>query len=291
MTLVIAALTGTRVEMLADSQIDDPNAIRGDRVPGRLKIVVLSPSLAVAYAGRAAAAIDLIRQVSSGGDLDKVDAVAEQLRAATEQNDHQVDFLVGWSGDQCRLLKIADGGIFEGLERYWIGNSTAASAYARILEQQVAWERLTDVHAEEILRNKLVSTFEQFLSSGAVAEVGGIPYRACGTPAGFVYASFAGVDYPEQTIPLPGSPRLGAAADGALGAYSYSVVVPGVPGVAMVGLYMLQGRVGFLHRPLVTDAVECGTSPRLRHQINAPGCLARVISSRARGSSVLPAGS
>jgi hypothetical protein len=93
MTLVVGLSSGTDLMLLSDIRISHPDATQVEELPGRLKIVVLSPTLAVAYAGAADYALDTIRGVHAAGQLD-LHAAIQTLRDASARQPELVDFLV-----------------------------------------------------------------------------------------------------------------------------------------------------------------------------------------------------
>jgi hypothetical protein len=63
MTVVIAKRFDQAICLVSDTMISDHTSGKANRIPGRLKIITLSPNFTVAYAGHANQALDAIRGV------------------------------------------------------------------------------------------------------------------------------------------------------------------------------------------------------------------------------------
>ena len=88
MTLIIARQWDDRIIMLADTMISDPAQPRHDIIPGKLKVIVLTSKLSIAYAGRSTQALDAIRKAWSIVYQDSdLQGILEYLRHTTSSGD------------------------------------------------------------------------------------------------------------------------------------------------------------------------------------------------------------
>lgn len=99
MTVVLAKRFGSHIEVVADTTISDRDRGREDAFPGRLKIITLSPSLAIAYAGHSDPALHIIRDLFRRGTV-RVGDVLRELQSFTASEHHEVEFLVATSQRQ-----------------------------------------------------------------------------------------------------------------------------------------------------------------------------------------------
>jgi hypothetical protein len=134
MTLVVARVTPLGVRLLGDMRVTDPNAARPRGYVGAaLKMILLRPTLCIAYAGNVGAALEAIREVHSR-DLSADDA-ATYLLDAHRRSAVGADFLVA-SLRPSRLVAVKDGSM-ETVPAAWIGDFEAFAEYQRYYDQEV----------------------------------------------------------------------------------------------------------------------------------------------------------
>jgi hypothetical protein len=283
MTLVVARVTPLGVRMAADMRITDEGGTKRGYVHGALKLVMLSPTLCVGYAGNIDFALHAIREVASA-DLDfdaaqgrLVDAHRRSIGASATS---ECQFLVAGLRPS-RLIEIKDG---QGrpCEAGLIGDASAAGDYqaAYFGEQWIPPRALfetaaqaDDVEIASRMKTAMDAVVEGPISSGEGDE------RVLTLPEGgrhetvgeavvmvnpraedglFVYQTASHAQAPPFPPPLP--PGLGVVpadfGSAERGSFAYSVLHPRQPGVAVLGIYFHEGRLGLLYAPLLFDRAE-----------------------------------
>jgi hypothetical protein len=102
-------------------RITDPGATRHGFLHAALKIVILSPTLCAAYAGRSGLAREAIRQASR--ECLEPEAVIELLTDAHRQSEGAADFLVA-TVQPSRLVVIKNDCV-KAAESAWLGDANA----------------------------------------------------------------------------------------------------------------------------------------------------------------------
>ena len=256
---VIAKKFGDRIIVHSDTMISSENPNERSVVPGSLKILILSESVSVAYAGNVTRALDKIRSASrllqSGVGLE---GVLEALCQAT--TDGACEFIVVSHFESAQLFRIFDGVISEDLAETKIGNLGVANHFLPTsiaqLDPQSSILGLPDLERLEIEFN---SGFKApFLQSTQITEdVGGVPISLTGSPNGHCYSGYAFVRSWES-IKLPIGLTKEQAENQKSGMTSWSVHGhgPSVRGIALFGVYLEQAGLGWIYDPLVRDDPE-----------------------------------
>jgi hypothetical protein len=124
LTVVIAKQFADTICIVSDTMISDEASGTRDAIPGRLKIVTLSPTFSVAYAGHANQALDAIREavplLKSGGP----DAAVEYLRQASAATSPEIDFIVAAHRTDPELRRVWQGRTSKPLEHSLIGDAS-----------------------------------------------------------------------------------------------------------------------------------------------------------------------
>ena len=244
MSLVLGRVDRSGVRLICDSQITDPSQLRSNLIPGRLKLVTLHSNLCVGYVGQPNVAIDAIREAVPIADFADI---VEFLFKCHRSKGEAADFLVA-SLDPTSLAKIADGQVYQEGPQHWIGDPNAVHVFEKHYSQAPDPK---SGEPEDIVTGKVLQAFDNTVADPQAPTVGGIVFSVVPTRKGLLYAPAARAFFSSQTIPsgIETPLRFGTAVEGA---YAYSIYVP-ESGVAVVGVYFLQGRCGLLYRPLVTD--------------------------------------
>lgn len=247
MTLIVGARTETRIELISDTRITHPDTTQIEEIPGRLKLVALSPAICVGYAGRAAPAIDRIR-ATPHRDASSFDAVVAHLRTEPE-----CDFLVAEAGRPFRQASITDGVVREG-ELVWIGEADAWAAFEVVRPTVPApiygdpYDREPGDHFMTAVR----TAYQRVFGDAACTTVAGFEMRIGSRGSGFRYlpqAGFSAVNLSGQLNESTAQQHSTAAA----GAFSYTILTPTEPGVALVAVYISQPQLGYVYLPLRHD--------------------------------------
>lgn len=279
MTLVVARVTPLGVRIAADMRITHPWEIQRGFLRAALKIILLNPTLCVAYGGNVGPALDAIRRISAEG-LD-IETASAQLLDAHVRSDPPSDFLVAGLRPS-RLVAIKDGRV-EDCEAGWLGDTEAFEEYQRYYhdaeqlqpppEFYDSAERAADIE----IANHMSRGMEAVVH-GAAVKIDG-DRRTVALPRGgshdsvgeaivnvvprvednlFKYAEYNRANASPFSEPLPAHggvvpPDFGSAERGA---FSYFMLTPVEPGVGAIGIYFEEGRLGVLYAPLVLDEPE-----------------------------------
>lgn len=258
MTLVIAFRSMGRIVTLSDTMISDERLSRSrNRIPGRLKSIVLSRWLTVSYAGLSTQAIDAIRRLKTTYPL-TTDSAIEYLRESSARVNGEVDFLLcsHEAPDNPRLVKISGPQVSEGQDLYWIGNPGSACALAHLELTPAQGESRGEYFSVE--ERKFTRRFHHYLEQGTDTAVGGMVINCLASPYGHCYQDHFAAYVDSVTIPDPveSSLRQRMNNSGMNGYYKYAVMSSSERGLALVGTYFEQANIGYIHEPLVQDDPE-----------------------------------
>lgn len=247
MTLILGLKTASSIWLLADTRISHPDVKQIEEIPGRLKLITLGPDICVGYAGAADLASTVIRNLPRSASFE---SIVQELRAASK--DGRIDFLVACNS-RFELLRIQSGDPLAIDGSIWIGDGEAGSTYEDYELKAILPTPIESQLGPDRARvSRATKAFDNLIRAHPVPTVGGILIRAGSRPDGFWFAQAATAYFPPQTIPSGLSTALyfGGAPEGG---FSYSIMAPSVPGIPIVGLYILQGRLGFVYAPLQHD--------------------------------------
>lgn len=258
MTIVAALRSMGRIVVMSDTMISDERSHRTrKRIPGRLKSIVLNRWLTVSYAGLSIQSIDTIRELKAANPT-TTDAAVDYLRDVAANQKNEVDFLVcsHERPDRPRLIKISGERASEGQDFYWIGSPTAAGELARLELPAVQGESGGEYFSIE--ETRFTYRFHQYIKHATDPSVGGMVINCLASPYGHCYQNHYGAYVDQVTIPDPVEPSLRQRMNdaGMNGYYKYAVMTPAERGLALVGTYFEQARIGFIHEPLIQDDPE-----------------------------------
>jgi hypothetical protein len=278
MTLVVARITPLGVRMAADMRVTDSSEIQRGYVHAALKAVLLSPTLCVGYAGNVRFALHVIREIAS--DAAGFDAAQARLLAAHRDSRGVAEFLVAGLRPS-RLAEIKEGGAVFG-RAGWIGDAQAFGDYQAEYhrEQHIPPRDVydSDDRADDIeIAIRMKSAMDAVVEGPTSVERG--EDRVLTLPQGgrhetvgeavvmvvprveddlFAYQVSILAKAPTFSEPLP--PGLGVVppdfGSAARGSFAYDVLRPRNPGVAALGIYFREGRLGLLYAPLLFDEPE-----------------------------------
>jgi hypothetical protein len=257
-------VTPLGVRLAADMRITDPND-RGPRgfLGAALKVILLSPTLCIGYAGNHGAALGAIRQVAS--EELGADEARSLLLDAHLRSDPKADFLIASLRPSALIVVKEDRA--KDVAASWIGDQEAFAEYQRFYHQQPfrppddfydSAERAGDIEIAARMGNGMEAVVH-----GASLVIDG-ETQTLNRPEGgshktvgeaivnvvlraeddlFKYSIFG-----RFTASLYDSEVLGA--------FSYSALASAQPGVGVIGLYFDQARLGVLYAPLLFDDPE-----------------------------------
>lgn len=214
MTFVAARIFRSEMKIYGDTMVTERDAARQNIVPGVCKVVPLHRNLCIAFAGRIAPALGAIRrQWDSLTDEANLSGVLDDLRSVSAAR--EVDFIVASRDKSLTLHKVHDGKIAEGLDRYWIGEATAASKLQELQDEHL--EALNAPHnrpntakmtADEVAESTFTHGYQQLVHRMHVRGVGGVVTSVIGylttksgNPGGFFFNNHAGAylhDYTQR---------------------------------------------------------------------------------------------
>lgn len=256
MTLAVALRVGSKVVIHSDTLITDDNWAHPEVLPGRLKTLVLSKNLTVAYSGLAVQAVDSLRKPWLRA-TESLSSVTDHLAETAAKHGGKVEYLVcsHLEHPKPRLVKVTADGAVEGADRYWIGHADAARAVAAGARPTMR-SGVSDLPDEE---QQLADSFRQYVEGSRNREVGGVPITTICIPDGHHYL-------PTMNLLSTSGIRIGS--DGAIeieeefgheggkGSYIYHLSGPPTLGDPVLGLYLPQPRMAYIYAPLKGDRPE-----------------------------------
>jgi hypothetical protein len=100
-------------------------------IPGRLKAIVISDHVSIAYAGHSDPALHAVRRIPDIYVRCGFAAVLQALGEFTASGDHDVDFIVASHCPTAELRRVWNGQVSEPLDETCIGN---CSIFAEVLK-------------------------------------------------------------------------------------------------------------------------------------------------------------
>jgi hypothetical protein len=271
MSLVAAIRSMGRIVTLSETMISDEGSRRPmNQIPGRLKSIVMNSALTVSYAGLSLQAIDAIRRLHAMQQL-TTDFAIEFLAEASTKLNGEIAFLVcsHESREYPRLIKIEGNQVSEGKDIYWIGNQASANALARVELPAMQDERAGDYFSLE--ERQFTRRFHHYLGHAADSAVGGMVINCLASPFGHCYQDHYGVYVDRMTIPDSVEPSVRARMNeaGMNGHFKYAVMSTAQRGLALVGTFFEQARIGYIYEPILRDDPEkVEASGQLEFQTN-----------------------
>jgi hypothetical protein len=254
MTIVVARKYAQRVAILSDTMISDRSAKKHNVLPGRLKAVILSPTMSVAYCGLPDQAIDVIRAARKVLVEQGIDGAVECLRRATSEFGNQIDFLVVVHRPNAELRTIRAGSVSYQLDEAELGGANLLSFISR-KAAAVGGISAPDIGATGA-ELSLISAFNQWLSMNApdpVTGIGGLPIYLNASPFGHTYQSMAfssgwGLVGPQIHAFDPG-----VAAQSGMTNWKFTIQASRFRGVSVLGVLFPQASLGWLYTPMRED--------------------------------------
>ncbi len=253
MTFVAAKRFGKRIIMVGDTMISDLQGTRHSSIPGQLKIVVLSPTLTVAFAGLANQALDAIRtarRLHLAGET--IAEIEQMLTEETAYHEGQIEFL---------LVSHSSGE--PTLKRIWNGRSSNDLPYSCIGQRNLLPTLL--MKAGEVPLGCPSHEFEQevqfwtafrrlFDGTRITDGVGGLPIMATCSPYGHCYNSSAS-SATWDVISFPGGLTQQQLTDRRSGMtqWLFNIQDTKYRGIAVLGILILDAGVGYIYSPLEND--------------------------------------
>jgi hypothetical protein len=256
MSLVIALIDQGRIHVCADLRVVKSDILTVDRrrhspdyFNGVLKIIPISSSVAICYAGTVPIALDVIRAAKDSGCATNVipDLVIDKLRESN--NIEECDFLVVDAAELV-IQKIQNGKVTT-LDngRTWIGDIDAYNLFQLKLNESGYSEDENPIAKSA----KIMNSLQSVINDKSINNVGEFPITARSSNGKIQL----GVAFSAQGPSRPSGPRLNPVQfstntnDDSL---IINLTVPVERGIAAVGIYITQARRGALYMPLIQDA-------------------------------------
>jgi hypothetical protein len=249
MTLVVGRISGGSVNVVSDTMLT--HEMTKAPIPitkGLIKTKIITPALAVSFAGNSHEADKGIRMVQPMMSASEAAEALLDVHRSVELA-HSTDFLIAALEPRPSLISIKDGKIEEG-PIGWIGSYDAYRSYRALEIGETPPDPAIPGYAElgkgpAVSFSKMRSVMKHVIAEAAIADVGGFTIAVTNDGAGFNYMGYADVFFPPMTL-SPGSHSLpfGTAAEGG---YAYDVLA--TADRQGVSSYFPQGRFGILYWP------------------------------------------
>lgn len=248
-------LDGGRLHVCADLRVvksdiipEDARQHTPDYFNGVLKIIPISKSIAIAYAGTVSTALNAIKLVKDGGYSSE--EIPEALLRYLEDNANveECDFLV-LDAKELVIHRIRDGKIstlHDG--KAWIGNSRAGSMFLEKLEE-LGYDRATNPIAKSSV---MMNSLDSVIADRSISNVGEFPIAAFNHDGEIQLSVAFTATGPARPL-KPGLNPIEFSNDTNDDSLVINLTVPVERGIAAVGVYITQAHRGALYMPLVND--------------------------------------
>ena len=248
MTVIIGKQFADVIVLLSDTMISDEEAPRHNSIPGRLKAVIINNCLSIAYSGHSDPALHAIRRTPKIYRDGGLGGVLTFLREFTNTRDHSIDFIVAAHDPSPELRRIWEGKVSDPLRETCVGNCT-------ILPEIL--KRHSEKGGHQDFNHAFLRAFtdrDVFRGTG----VGGFPITLEARPDGHRYRGHLFSQSWKAITPRWGETTYEDPNDLLTGEWSFrhDVVDPQQPGIAVLAVEVLQGKVGYLYAPLLEDDPE-----------------------------------
>lgn len=243
MTIVIAKRAREEILILADTMIGDRDQTGPDVMPGRLKVVTIGPRVTVAFAGNADPAGVAVQEARYKLRQNGLAVTTEFLKA--ESADGTTDFLVASHDPDARLVRLRKGVALEVADICALGDD---EPFRDLIDQA----RATDV--TPLRRSDLFTRFfDRLMTNKSLGpHVGGFPIAVEALPTGHRYLGCSGgytYKFPELRWGEETHQSIEQVYSGD-GHFEVSIVPSEQVDVPVVGVCLLQARMGYVFSPI-----------------------------------------
>jgi hypothetical protein len=261
-TLIVANITPRGIWLTSDMRITDRSAANARGFFGAaLKLVLVSPTLCIGYAGTLRAALAGIRAVAYDA---MTPAAATEHLLGIHLADSAVDFLVA-SLQPPTLLEIKNGRALQ-RQSAWLGDQNAFSRYQEFyhgehflppavgLDPDYTADLDVAVMMNDAMQDLVLADGELDGPGASDALVGeaSVTVGPRGEDGLFNYHLYVSNRGPFAASRPAGESLMSTE----LGSFTISMLAPAEPGVGAVGIYFAEGRLGILYAPLLTLAPD-----------------------------------
>jgi hypothetical protein len=251
LTIVIAKKFDERIVTVSDTADFDVRNASPNLVPGVLKSVIVNLHTSISFAGATERCLDAIRkihkQLLAGADLT---GVLNDLAKYT--SDGKCEFLVSAHRNTAELRKIACGRVTDALSVGWIGDSQA-------IKKTVSSEKF-DVELPDYMSQGEAEFTYGFIKALGERKMlsdfaGGIPIVHLASAIGHTYQDYMNWSLGGTMLLTRHGFDPKSVAERTNHQYDFTmhVIAPDGRGVAVLGLYFVEARCGFIYSPIETD--------------------------------------
>ena len=258
MSLVVAQTIGAGPYIVSDTRVTDQHG-RPLTTPkdGTLKAVVVSPDVAICFAGTVKTGTEAIRRfgkaISAGTNVDEL---LPLLAGETSTDDH-VEFLVAKNQPGPSLIRIRHGKVEPGASTAWLGEH---AAFERFQEERMRSSEGPAIPATpgQRLKYDMETAMRAVIEDATIGTVGGFVAKIgrYQDSLAFNYHAEAAA-YVGRAFRFEGElkvQQLIRPVDE--GGYSYCVVEPAHSGTPALGLIFLEANLAMAFLPLQFDEVQ-----------------------------------
>lgn len=255
MTFVAAKRFDDRIVIASDTMISDLNGTSSDALPGRLKIITLTPKVTIAFAGLLDQSIDSIREAKSlllqGSPLSHVEKALSEATARYSFHGEGLEYILISHLEGVTLKRIWEGTISGNLDQTCIGDR---DLFSTLLERESCGP-LPIVPFRRENESRFSHAFMQLFDGTFVSKkVGGIPIIVNCFPQGHHYSGHAAALAWDK---IEGGKIVSQQqlADQKCGMthWAYSIHAPSLSGIGVVGCFIPDAGIGYIYSPLRTD--------------------------------------
>lgn len=252
MTFVAAKRFGQRIQLASDTMVSDPNELRRDVIPGRLKTIILDAQITIAYAGLSYQSMQAIKRakqvLSDGGTLSDIEQILLSTTEKYKNFENGPEFLLVSHRDGPVLKRVWDNQVSRNLDQACIGQRDLLSS---LLEREKA-EKLSLIPHEFEDEGPFSSAFLKLFNGIYISEsVGGFGITTTCSPYGHCYPSFAGVTSWEMiTIGQGVTEQHLADRQSGKTQWGYNISGSKLRGVGVVGAVVLDAGIGYIYAPI-----------------------------------------
>jgi hypothetical protein len=243
MTLVVARRINQDISLIADSLSSDPKQILQSPLAGVLKIIILSPTTAIAFSGSIAlaeTAITRSRRVVS--NLNDHTALTNFFLTEHMQMNQETDFIVCTLEPAACISRISGGELHADVLAAYIGNSAAFSAFQHVPKSTHDWSHIDHDRQQFVaLTHQQSCAMSEIISSRQFNDVGGFQIRVASKGRAFRYWQSSYMELRTETFDA--TPTLLGASTAQAGAYSASVLTSDLP-FPIVGVHFHEPSFG-----------------------------------------------
>jgi hypothetical protein len=249
MTVVIAKRFDQAICLVSDTMISDHTSGKANRIPGRLKIITLSPNFTVAYAGHANQALDAIRGVHGVLGSRGTEPAIEQLRVASANRHHDIDFIVACHRPETELRRIWEGKISDPLGECAIGQT---AIIPKVEKRFIPTGN--PINDSKNFRLAFIRAFTD-KRDHRDAGVGGFPLSLHAVPDNHAYKGHSISENWKPIVPVWGTTTFEDEGDLLTGEWSFrhDLLTREEPGLAVLAVEVLQAKTGYVYAPLLED--------------------------------------